>query len=193
MNRSALRMIGNWILKTVRALCGAGEEQVWLSLAFNEMRQRPNMPAWKAKALSLIAFFWARRASRNGDLDGSVLVAHFLSERRNPGDRVAALTFYRTAAEGGHTGGMQSLACCYEQGIGTERDLVSALHWYKAAADAGRIESQLQVATWLMNGTSGTRDIAGSWKYAMMAQAAGAKEANQIIRKLSSASKAELE
>ena len=53
------------------------------------------------------------------------------------GDYTGAAAGYTTAAESGHAAAMSNLGCCYEQGLGVERNVATAVHWYTKAAEKG--------------------------------------------------------
>lgn len=65
------------------------------------------------------------------------------------------------AAESGDVSGQFSLGCCYEQGIGVEKDLKKAVHWYTRAAIGGDSEAELAVAR-LCAGQTVSSDAANS-------------------------------
>lgn len=68
-----------------------------------------------------------RAAAMMGHADAAFALAQKLAKTaKNPADRKEVFTFYRTAAEGGHVGGVYHLALCYKDGYGTARDFTAA-------------------------------------------------------------------
>lgn len=63
--------------------------------------------------------------------------------------------------------------------------LPDALDWYRRAADKGRVESQLAASRMLLGGTDGVRDLTEARRYAALARANGATEAEELLETLS--------
>ena len=88
-----------------------------------------------------MALYWARRAARSGEPKAYLLVANILatSGLTSESGRMIFEAF-RSAAEAGDADGQQSLAWCYEQGIGVKSDASQALYWLdKAAANGSKM------------------------------------------------------
>ena len=76
-----------------------------------------------------------RAAAMMGHADAAYVMARNLEkEAKNPADRKEVFAFYRTAAEGGHIGGVYHLALCYKDGYGTARDFAAASSLLTVAA-----------------------------------------------------------
>ena len=52
-------------------------------------------------------------------------------------DAVAAVDWYRQAAEKGHERAMCNLGLCYKSGKGVAKDAVAAVDWFQQAAAKG--------------------------------------------------------
>ncbi len=61
---------------------------------------------------------------------------------KKPEERKEVFTFYRTAAEGGHVGGVYHLALCYSRGYGTARDYETATRLLTVAAKQKHTEAE---------------------------------------------------
>lgn len=67
-------------------------------------------------------------------------------EAEQKGDNAIAFSLYCIAAESGYARALCRLGICYENGVGTTRDVKEAYARYTAAATAGSIEALLQLA-----------------------------------------------
>jgi TPR repeat protein len=81
------------------------------------------------------------------------------------GDHDTAFVQLQVYAERGDVLAQHTLAWCYEQGVGCEKDLVIALHWWKQAAKGGFAESQFAVGHYYEHGKGVEKDLlaAASW------------------------------
>lgn len=140
---------------------------------------------WLAGNEKQAAIAWAERAAGRDDPDAHLFLGGLYLERDGPGDRTRTFESYATSAKAGKPAGMQALAWCFEQGVGTPVSLLDALHWYRRAADGGRVDSQMAVSRMLLKGTAGVRDLTEARRYAALAKANGAVEADALLETLS--------
>ena len=73
-------------------------------------------------------------------------------------DLAAAASWYRKAADKGHTGAQVNLAVFYAQGRGVGLDTLEAARWYRRAAEAGDVRAQYSLALMYHLGQGVTRD-----------------------------------
>ena len=122
------------------------------------------------------AAYFSRMLSRarNGDSQAQIAVAeaHFYG-RGTPTNRVAAVEWYRTAAEAGETDAQASLGLCLFRGIGCEKNSVQAVKWWKAAAEKGNLSAMNDYAFCLMHGFGVGRDVDAAFKWALSAAVRG--------------------
>ena len=74
------------------------------------------------------------------------------------GDKVTALTWFRKAADKGHTAAMNMIGRYYEEGWGgLKQDKAAALEWLRKAADAGNEGSMNEIAEYYEQGKGGLK------------------------------------
>ena len=74
------------------------------------------------------------------------------------GDKVTALTWFRKAADKGHTAAMNMIGRYYEEGWGgLKQDKAAALEWFRKAADAGNEGSMNEIAEYYEQGKGGLK------------------------------------
>ena len=61
-------------------------------------------------------------------------------------DPVAAVKWYRKAADQNHGKAQFHLACCYRKGNGVEQDYVTAVKWFRKAAEQNDPQAQFNLA-----------------------------------------------
>jgi TPR repeat protein len=77
----------------------------------------------------------------------------------------SAVTFYRRAALHGSPSAQYELACCYEEGLGVEKNISLAKTWYRKAAAAGNCDAQFYLGWMYNSGTHVARndELAVAW------------------------------
>jgi len=73
-------------------------------------------------------------------------------------DYVAAIKWYRLAAEQGEPGAQNNLGSMYLNGTGIPADAVQAVHWYRLAAEQGLPTAQFNLALRYLHGDSVEQD-----------------------------------
>jgi TPR repeat protein len=73
-------------------------------------------------------------------------------------DLASAASWYRQAADKGHTGAQVNLAVMYAQGRGVGLDALEAARWYRRAAEAGDVRAQYSLALMYHLGQGVTQD-----------------------------------
>lgn len=84
----------------------------------------------------------------------------------NVGSDVEAFSLFLKAAESGNSNAQNSVAVCYQRGVGTERDPREALKWARRSAFAGNYGGQVSLAVQYINGDGGVGrdfDTAYAW------------------------------
>ena len=115
------------------------------------------------------------RAAQAGDALAQYNVATYLQHsiggvKRNDAE---AFSWYRKAAEQGHTEAEFALAQAYRSGTGTSMDYPEALRWYKAAAERGLANAQERIAYMYMMGQGVTQDYSEASKWQLRAAERG--------------------
>jgi TPR repeat protein len=81
---------------------------------------------------------WIAAAAENGIVEAQAVYGQYLlSGHGVDADPVAALTWFKHAADARHPMGMNMVGRCYELGWGTAPHLDVAVYWYRLAAHAG--------------------------------------------------------
>lgn len=90
-----------------------------------------------------------------------------LNGKNNEADSTAleAFGFYRTLAEAGRTDAQYSLAWCYENAVGVDKDMAQATEWYSKAANLGRVSAQARLSWILYNGIGVDRNVSEALKW----------------------------
>jgi len=104
----------------------------------------------------------ARMAAELGDPQGLYMVGVMLRDGEfMPTDEIAALMWFRRAAERGHIEAQLALAQMHEVGCGTAKDPAKALELYREAAEVGDGLAKDKVAELeaLLNGTAGIASV----------------------------------
>jgi TPR repeat protein len=78
---------------------------------------------------------------------------------------VEAFSWYLKAAENGDPSSQNSVAVCYKNAVGTERDLAASLKWAKLSAFAGCYAGQTTLGIHYINGDAVPQDldVANAW------------------------------
>jgi len=100
------------------------------------------------EANAQVGLKWMEAAHETGnDLDAAHEMA-LVFEHGQYGvdvDVVAAVTWFRKAAEAGHMEAMAELGLCYELGLAVEQSDEEALDWYMKAAEKGHLTARFSV------------------------------------------------
>ena len=87
-----------------------------------------------------------RAAALMGHAESAYAIGLILEQSaKKPEERKEVFTFYRTAAEGGHVGGVYHLALCYSRGYGTARDFDLATQLLTVAAKQKHTEAEQEL------------------------------------------------
>ncbi len=73
-------------------------------------------------------------------------------------DLASAASWYRKAADKGHTGAQANLAAMYAEGRGVAPNALEAARWYRRAAEAGDVRAQYSLALMYHLGQGVTQD-----------------------------------
>ncbi|GBB93158.1 hypothetical protein RclHR1_02120010 [Rhizophagus clarus] len=76
-----------------------------------------------------------------------------------------AFELSKELAEVGNSGGMNKLGCCYDKGIGTEKNIYKAFELYQKAANLGNCGSQYNVADMYIYGDGVEKDYDKAFEY----------------------------
>ena len=68
-------------------------------------------------------------------------------------DYEKAFFYYKQAADLGSAAAMYNTALCYENGLGTEKNLATAFQWYQKSAEAGDYWGMYATGAWYATGT----------------------------------------
>lgn len=109
---------------------------------------------------------WVAAAARNGIVDAQAVYGQYLlSGHGVERDPVAALTWFKHAAQADHPMAMNMVGRCYELGWGTAVCEEIAVYWYRLAATAGLDWGMYNYATALAlgRGITQNRPLALDW------------------------------
>ena len=84
---------------------------------------------------------------------------------------------YEKAAIQGNSSAQNSLASCYQYGIGTSKDVNRAFYWYKIAAEQGNDEAQYNLGLCYFNGIGTSTDLNQAFYWYKRAAGKGNSEA----------------
>ena len=96
-------------------------------------------------------------------------------------NRVAAVEWYRKAAESGETAAQASLGLCLLRGQGCEKNAVEAVKWYSRAAKKENLGAMNDLAFCLLHGIGCEKDEAGGFELAMKAAERGHSPAQTLV------------
>jgi hypothetical protein len=96
-------------------------------------------------------------------------------------DPVEAVTWYRKAAEQGHTDAQLNLGGCFNNGQGVAKDPVEAVRWFRAAANKGLAQAQFQYGKCLERGQGVSQDMAQAVRFFRLAAKQGLSEAELAL------------
>jgi TPR repeat protein len=113
-----------------------------------------------------------------GDTAAQFLLAeHFESTGRESSNQIAAVTWFRKAAEAGHPEAAYRLAVHLHEGTGVLRNEDAALTWFRTAAQLGHVQAQLNFANELLLGRRISPNLQQALHWFEKAAEAGSVEA----------------
>jgi TPR repeat protein len=111
-------------------------------------------------------------------------------------DPVAALHWFRLAAEQGNPGAQLQLGLAYQLGLGTDKDILESNRWLEKAAEQGQPRAQLELAIVHRDGMGVPADPLESAMWMMLSAQGGSLAAKAILpsalRSLSAEKRAEV-
>ena len=112
--------------------------------------------------------------ARGGDRQAQIAAAEaYFFGRGTPTNRVAAVEWYRVAAEAGEPDAQASLGLCLFHGYGCDRDVGEAVQWWRKAADSGNLSAMNNLAFCFLHGKGVDRDETVGFQWAMNAASRG--------------------
>ena len=139
------------------------------------MRQKPDETE---------AAYFARMVplARKGDTLAQMAVAEaYFHGRGAPTNRVAAVRWYRLAAEAGEPDAQTSLGLCLLRGHGCEKDAAKAAEWYARAAERGNLAGMNDLAFCYLNGIGVVKDENKGFEIAMKAAVRGHAPSQTLV------------
>ena len=129
------------------------------------------------------AYFWRILSlARDGDVQAQIAVAEaYFYGRGTATNRVAAVHWYRSAAEAGESDAQASLALCCFRGWGCEKNNVEAAKWWSISANQGNLCAMSDLAFCYMNGFGVARDEALGFEWAIKAAERGNATAQTMV------------
>ncbi len=108
---------------------------------------------------------WLRRADRHAVKPAKARLGVFLLDSTEPKRKSEGLELLRKSAKEGDAEGLNSLAYCYEFGIGTAPDLQAAVGLYRQAAKAGDPDAMHSLGILYSSGKGVRRDLNEAFKW----------------------------
>ena len=98
---------------------------------------------------------WAQAAADKNDMSGKAMLrTYYLKVKK---DASKGFSLIHESAQAGNASGQFMMACCYENGLGVEKNLPKAVEMLQLAADQG-----LDDAVWLLRGKKQLLDMRNS-------------------------------
>lgn len=113
------------------------------------------------------------RASQGNASEQYALGKLFYNEDFKLCDKEEAVSWFKLSAEQGNCMAQCRLACCYEDGIGTTKNLSEAAKWYKLAADQGLMIAQEKIGVFYAKGLGVEQSIHSAMDYYRLAAKKG--------------------
>ena len=120
--------------------------------------------------------------ARGGDAQAQIAAAEaYFFGRGTATNRVAAVEWYRVAAEAGEPDAQASLSYCLFNGFGCNKDLREAALWSRRAADHGSLSGMNNLAYYYLHGFGVERDERKGFEWAMMAAERGHAPSQALV------------
>ena len=108
---------------------------------------------------------WLRKADRHGVKRAKSTLGILLLGSTEPMKKTEGFEFVRKSAKDGDADGLNTLAYCYQLGIGTEPDLKAAVRLYLQAAKKGNLDAMHSLGVLYSSGNGVPRDPSEGFKW----------------------------
>lgn len=139
----------------------------------------------KANELFKEAISDLTRLADKKDADAQRLLGHcYYYGKGVEQNKVAAVKWYRLAAELGNTNAQHDLGTCYHNGEGVKQDFKEAVKWHRCAAEQGMEVAQYNLGCCYYNGEGIGKNYTEAVKLFKLAAKQGNVNAKSILNKI---------
>jgi uncharacterized protein len=158
---------------------------MWMARVYSTGRMGFKADARRAKEIAAGVIGDVEALAGQGNIEAQFLMGTAFAEKLGkPRDDVAAVGWYRRAAEAGHLLAQHNLGNAYDSGTGVRRDPVQAVAWWRRAAEQGDAIPQFQLGRSYERGVGVTWDLREAYAWYSNSASRGYGRAIDAVRRM---------